>query len=84
MPELITVHPDVVMQILRETPAVYCGYDAPRPKILTSCPQSQFCSLPTGEVCIYTPDQINQTTQFRPQQQFRQPQQTQQFRRQRF
>ena len=51
MPEQISKYPDVTLKLLREAGAV-CGEGAPQ-KILTACPSERFCSLPTGEICIY-------------------------------
>lgn len=65
MPEQITKHPDVTLKILKEAGAV-CGEGAPQ-KILTQCPKERFCSLPSGEMCIYGIEQIPQMTQIKPQ-----------------
>jgi len=51
MPEQISKYPEVTLKILKEAGAV-CAEGAPQ-KILTACPPERFCSLPTGEVCIY-------------------------------
>jgi hypothetical protein len=64
MPEILTKHPDTVIQILNESGAK-CGMGAPQ-QILTSCPPSRFCSMPTGEVCIYGLDEIRSMTQITP------------------
>jgi len=61
MPEQITKYPDVTLQILREAGAV-CGKGAPQ-KILKQCPADRFCSLPTGEMCIYGIKDIPRMTQ---------------------
>lgn len=60
MPEIITKYPEIVLQILRESGAE-CGVAAQ--KILTSCPVERFCSLPTGELCIYGLNEIPKMTQ---------------------
>ncbi|MFA4820217.1 MAG: hypothetical protein WC613_04660 [Candidatus Aenigmatarchaeota archaeon] len=61
MPEIITKYPDIVLQILRESGAE-CGTGAAQ-KILTACPPERFCSLPTGEICVYGLNEIPQMTQ---------------------
>jgi hypothetical protein len=63
MPEQITKYPDVTLQVLNGAGAV-CGRGAPQ-KILTQCPVERFCSLPSGELCIYGIDQIPQMTQIK-------------------
>lgn len=63
MPELLTKYPDVALTILKDA-KVACG-TGKKPTILTQCPADRFCSLPTGELCIYGTKEINQTTQFR-------------------
>lgn len=64
MPELLTQHPEVALKILKDA-KIDCGTGAPQ-KILTTCPKEQFCSLPTGELCLYDTTQINQMTQIQP------------------
>lgn len=51
MPEQLTKHPDVTLEVLRSAGA-QCGVGAPQ-QILTSCPQARFCKLPGGEICVY-------------------------------
>lgn len=51
MPEQLTKHPDVTLQVLRSAGA-QCGEGAPQ-GILKQCPGERFCKLPGGEVCIY-------------------------------
>jgi len=51
MPEQLTKHPEVTLQVLRSAGAT-CGEGAPQ-NILTQCPSQQFCKLPGGEVCVY-------------------------------
>ncbi|RJG04706.1 hypothetical protein D3870_00525 [Noviherbaspirillum cavernae] len=63
MPEQITRYPDVTLQVLKGAGA-QCGVGAPQ-KILTQCPKERFCSLPSGELCIYGIEQIPQMTQIR-------------------
>ena len=61
MPEIITKYPDIVLQILRES-GIECGTGAAQ-RILTTCPPENFCSSPTGEICIYSLSEIPQMTQ---------------------
>lgn len=61
MPEQITKYPEVTLQVLKGAGAV-CGEGAPQ-KILTQCPADRFCSLPTGEICVYGISEIPQMTQ---------------------
>jgi hypothetical protein len=61
MPEQISKYPDVTLQILRESGAV-CGQGAPQ-KILKQCPRDRFCSLQTGEICIFGLNDISKMTQ---------------------
>lgn len=65
MPELISKYPEVTLKILKEAGAV-CAEGAPQ-KILTACPPERFCSLPTGEVCVYGIPDIPNMTQITPQ-----------------
>jgi hypothetical protein len=51
MPEQLTKHPEVTLQVLRSAGAT-CGEGAPQ-QILVSCPPARFCKMPGGEVCIY-------------------------------
>jgi hypothetical protein len=64
MPEILTKYPDTVIQLLHESGA-RCGADVPR-QILLSCPPESFCSLPTGEVCIYGLPEVRSMTQMTP------------------
>ncbi|HEV7619890.1 MAG TPA: hypothetical protein VGO51_17480 [Burkholderiaceae bacterium] len=63
MPEQISKYPDVTLKVLKDLGAV-CGEGAPQ-EILTQCPAKRFCSLPTGELCIYGIDEIPQMTQIK-------------------
>ena len=65
MPEQISKYPEVTLNVLKGAGAV-CGEGAPQ-KILTQCPSEQFCSLPTGEICVYGIADIPQMTQITPQ-----------------
>lgn len=51
MPEQLTRHPEVTLEVLRSSGA-RCGEGAAQ-HILTQCPAERFCKLPGGEVCIY-------------------------------
>lgn len=61
MPEQISKYPDVTLKVLKGAGAK-CG-EGVEPKILTQCPQENFCSLPTGEICVYGIEAIPQMTQ---------------------
>ena len=61
MPEQLTRHPEVTLEVLRGAGAA-CGTGAPQ-RILTKCPAERFCSLPTGELCIYGLDEVPKMTQ---------------------
>jgi len=53
MPEQLTKHPEVTLQVLRSAGA-RCGADAvAAPAILAQCPPERFCRLPGGELCVY-------------------------------
>lgn len=64
MPEQITKHPDVTIQVLKSAGAK-CGPGVEK-QILKKCPGERFCALPGGEMCIYGTDQIAQMTQITP------------------
>src|SRR5215813_13504809 len=61
MPEQISKYPDVTIQGLRESGAV-CGQGGPQ-NILKQCPRDRFCSLRTGEICVYGINEIPKMTQ---------------------
>jgi hypothetical protein len=61
MPEQITEYPEVTLSVLKGAGAG-CGEGVPR-KILTQCPGERFCSLPTGEICVYGIDEIPRMNQ---------------------
>lgn len=61
MPEQISKHPEVTIKVLKGAGA-RCG-EGVEQKILTKCPAGRFCSLPTGEICVYGIQQIPQMTQ---------------------
>ncbi|MBY4897506.1 hypothetical protein [Cupriavidus sp. AU9028] len=62
MPEQLTKHPDVTLQVLRSAGA-RCG-TGDAPQILTRCPAERFCQLPGGEICVYGIDDAAGMTQF--------------------
>ena len=61
MPEQISKYPDVTLTVLKGAGAI-CGEGAPQ-NILTHCPTEQFCSLSTGEICVYGLAEIPKMTQ---------------------
>jgi hypothetical protein len=61
MPEQITKHPEVTLKVLKGAGA-RCG-EGVQPKILTKCPAERFCSLPSGEICVYGIADIPKMTQ---------------------
>lgn len=61
MPEQISKYPEVTLSVLKGAGA-RCGEGA-KQQILTQCPAEQFCALPTGEICIYSIEQIPKMTQ---------------------
>jgi hypothetical protein len=61
MPEQISKYPDVTLQVLRESGAT-CGQGAPQ-NILKQCPRERFCSLRSGEICVYGINEIPKMTQ---------------------
>jgi hypothetical protein len=61
MPEQISKYPEVTLQVLRESGAI-CGQGAPQ-QILKQCPRDRFCSLRTGEICVYGINDIPKMTQ---------------------
>ncbi len=61
MPEQISKYPEVTLKVLKGAGA-RCG-EGLEQKILTRCPEERFCSLPTGEICVYGVGEISQMTQ---------------------
>ena len=61
MPEQISKYPEVTISILKDAGA-RCG-EGVKQKILKKCPPERFCSMPTGEVCIYGIEDIPMMTQ---------------------
>lgn len=51
MPEMLTKHPETALKILKDA-NIKCG-TGEKQQILTWCPKENFCSLPTGEICVY-------------------------------
>lgn len=64
MPEQLTKHPEVTLQVLRSAGA-QCGTGAP-PTILKGCPAERFCKLPGGEICVYGLADASRMTQLTP------------------
>jgi hypothetical protein len=64
MPEQISKYPDVTIAVLKGLGA-RCG-EGVEQKILTTCPAERFCSLPTGEICVYGIADIPKMTQIKP------------------
>ncbi|OGB10812.1 MAG: hypothetical protein A3E79_10460 [Burkholderiales bacterium RIFCSPHIGHO2_12_FULL_61_11] len=61
MPEQLTRHPEVTLQVLRSAGA-QCAEGAPQ-DILTSCPAERFCKLPGGEICVFGLSDASKMTQ---------------------
>jgi hypothetical protein len=61
MPEQLTKHPEVTLQVLRSAGA-RCGEGA-APEILTQCPAARLCKLPGGEICVFGLPEVGQMTQ---------------------
>jgi hypothetical protein len=61
MPEQLSKHPQVTLQVLQSAGA-QCGVGA-KQEILTACPPARFCKLPGGEVCVYGLPEAKQMTQ---------------------
>lgn len=61
MPELLTKYPDLALKELKDA-KLNCGKGI-APTILIHCPKENFCSLPTGELCIYGTKDISQMSQ---------------------
>ena len=63
MPEILTKHPEVVIQVL-ESGGAKCGDGLPQ-KILKQCPAASFCALPGGETCVYSVADVGKMTQIK-------------------
>lgn len=61
MPEVITKYPVVLIKELQDA-GIKCGAGI-KQQILTACPKDKFCRAPTGEICVYTLDEIPTMTQ---------------------
>ena len=61
MPEQLTKHPEVTIQVLRSA-GTKCGEGAVQ-EILTKCPADRFCNLPGGEICVYGLADVSKMTQ---------------------
>ncbi len=61
MPEQLTKHPEVTLQVLRSAGA-QCAEGVPQ-DILTSCPTERFCKLPGGEICVFGLSDASKMTQ---------------------
>lgn len=61
MPEQISKYPEVTLEVLKGAGA-RCG-EGLEQKILKQCPAERFCSLPTGEICVYGIADIPRMTQ---------------------
>lgn len=61
MPEMLTKYPDVAIQILKDNGAK-CG-TGEHQQILTTCPKDRFCSLNSGEICVYGVGNMKTMTQ---------------------
>lgn len=63
MPEILTKYPEIVIKILQDE-GIKCSRGEQQ-KILVTCPKDHFCSLKTGELCIYGVEQFSQMTQIK-------------------
>ncbi len=63
MPEQISKYPEVTLEVLKGAGA-RCG-EGVEQKILKQCPAERFCSLPTGEICVYGVADIPMMTQIK-------------------
>lgn len=61
MPEQLTRHPDVTLQVLRSAGG-RCG-EGVAPQILETCPAERFCAFPGGEICVYGLGEARRMTQ---------------------
>ena len=61
MPEQLTKHPEVTLQVLRSSGAK-CAQGAAQ-EILTQCPAERFCKLPGGEICVFGLSDASRMTQ---------------------
>lgn len=61
MPEQLTKHPEVTLQVLRSAGAK-CAEGVAQ-DILTACPSARFCKLPGGELCVFGLGDASKMTQ---------------------
>ncbi|ABE43758.1 hypothetical protein [Polaromonas sp. JS666] len=61
MPEQLTKHPEVTLQVLRSAGAK-CAEGVSQ-DILTTCPTERFCKLPGGEICVFGLNDASKMTQ---------------------
>lgn len=61
MPELLTKHPEVAIQVL-EGGRARCG-PGQEQTILKQCPPERFCSTSSGELCVFGLDELPKMTQ---------------------
>jgi len=61
MPEQLTKHPQVTLQVLRSSGAKCAQGEAQ--DILTQCPAERFCKLPGGEICVFGLSDASRMTQ---------------------
>lgn len=61
MPEQLTKHPEVTLQVLRSSGAK-CAQGETQ-DILTRCPAERFCKLPGGEICVFGLSDASRMTQ---------------------
>jgi len=61
MPEQLTKHPEVTLQVLRSSGSK-CAEGA-KQEILTQCPAQRFCKLPGGELCVFGLSDASKMTQ---------------------
>jgi len=62
MPEQLTRHPDVTLEVLKSAGAK-CGVVGAPQNILKQCPAGRFCALPGGEICVYGLPEVGKMTQ---------------------
>ena len=61
MPEVITKYPESLLRTLKNA-GMKCG-TGEKQQILTTCPKDNFCTIPTGEICVYDIKNIREMTQ---------------------
>jgi hypothetical protein len=63
VPEQISKYPEVTIEVLKGAGG-RCG-EGVEQKILTACPPERFCSMPSGEICVYGLTDIPKMTQIK-------------------